>query len=192
MLPRTLAAISVLSLLSSLAPAQIDPLLDDPYADQEVAEEDGALYARLRYLEVPVGLQRGDLLRDDLEANDPLIPGDRLTTSEGRAELQLADGSLVRLDISTELALLSLHDSSNNLGYTTVLQLMIGNVIIRANPIDSNNERFQIDTNAASVFLLSQGLVRVGVRPNGDTVVAVLRGSAEVMAEGVSAIVRTG
>lgn len=160
---------------------------------QEVAEQEGAVYGRLRFFEGTITLRRDNDLMNDLVINDPLAPGDVFTTADdGRAEIQLADGSSVKLDYDTELVMQSLSDSSNQIENTTILQLGAGSIIVRADNMDSKEKRFQIDTDIASIFLLSDGLFRIDVRPDGTAVVSSRRGVAEVMAEDVSSLVRSG
>jgi hypothetical protein len=166
--------------------------LNDSY-QTDVAEQEGAVFGRLRYIEGDITLRRDDEITSDLVLNDPVTPGDMLTTGEsGRVEIQLADGSIVRLDGGSELVLQSLADSSSQIENTTILQLGSGSLIVRANDMDSNEKRFQIDTDTASVFLLSDGQFRIDIRPDGTTAVSSRRGAAEVMAQEVSSIVRSG
>ncbi|HZI92793.1 MAG TPA: DUF6600 domain-containing protein [Patescibacteria group bacterium] len=162
-------------------------------AQGQVAEQEGSVYGRLRFIEGGLTLKRDNEVYTDLVINDPLTPGDVVSTArEGRAELQLADGSSIKLDDDSELVLQSLSDSSNQIENTTILQLGRGSMIIRADNMDSKEKRFQIDTDGASIFLLSDGLFRIDVRADGTTVVSSRRGVAEVMSQEVSSLVRSG
>ena len=164
----------------------------DPYAEPETNPEDGSVYARIRHLEGAVSLRRDSQVRDDLTLNEPVVPGDQIDTADGRAEIQFSDGTLLRLDKGTSLVVRSLSDNANQIENSTILQLPAGSLIVRTDRIDSRMERFQIDTPAASVFVLSEGLFRVDVRADGPTVIASRGGAAEVMAQDVSNIVRSG
>ncbi len=196
--PRRVIGWSILPLFlaSPLAAQTPDQGSADPaiveYAD-ETAGQEGAVYGRLRYLEGAVTLRRDSVERSDLVINDPVLPGDVLTTlAEGRCEIQLADGSVLKLDNGTEVVLQSLSDSANQLENTTILQLGAGAIIIRAERMDTNQKRFQIDTDSASIFLLSEGIFRIDAIPGRSTAVLSRRGVAEVMAQDVSTMVRSG
>ena len=166
---------------------------DDYSLQQDVAEQEGAVFGRLRFIGGTVTLRRDNQITTDLVVNDPLAPGDVFATErDGRAEAQLADGSSLKLDYDTELVLQSLSDSTNQIENTTILQLGRGSMIIRADNMDSKEKRFQIDTDGASVFLLSDGLFRIDVRSDGSTVVTSRRGVAEVMSQEISSLVRSG
>ena len=164
-----------------------------PQLQPDIAEQEGAVYGRLRFAAGSVTLRRDNQVTTDLVVNDPLTPGDVFATQgDGRAEIQLADGSSVKLDYDTSLVLQSLSDSSNQIENTTILQLGFGSAIIRADNMDSKEKRFQIDTDGASVFLLSDGLFRIDVRQDGTTTVTSRRGVAEVMSQETSSLVRSG
>ena len=181
---------SVAFVLVSALPAPAQELVEQPGRD--IAEEDGAVYARVRYLEGPLSLRRGEEILSDIVANDPLAPGDVVSTGPGgRAEIQLADGSLLKLDLGTEVVLQAMADGSQ-IENTTIVQLGAGSIILRADEMDSNEKRFQVDTDAATVFLLSNGQFRIDARADGATVVSSRRGVAEVMAQEISTMVRSG
>lgn len=176
--------------LAGAPPALAQPA--EEYLEQGEAGEAGAAYGRLLYFDGPITVNRVAGFQDEPLVNDPLVPGDVMITGAGRAEIQLADGSLVTLDHDTELALLSLSDNMNLLENTTILQLASGSIILDAARMDSSEKRFQIDTDAASAFLLSDGLFRIDARPDGSTVIMSRRGVVEVLAQDVSTIVRSG
>src|SRR5882724_11638941 len=140
----------------------------------------GATYARLREFEGGISLKREDENASQdvhLEVNSPLIPGDQVWTGEdGRLEIQLADGSLLRLDRNSRLSLLNLADREGSFDDTTLLRLMNGSLYIRADNFDAHSRRFQIDTPAGSVFLLSGGSFRLDVGVDGVSTVASYRG----------------
>ncbi len=180
-------SVALLLTVFSLPVSAQDPILDD------TAGQEGAVYARLLYLEGPVTVQGSIGADSEPMPNDPVVPGDVVATGvDGRGEIQLADGSVLRLDFETELSLLSLSDITNQLENTTILQLARGSLILRAQQMDSNEKRFQIDTDGASIFLLSDGNFRIDVRPDGSTIVRSRGGVAEIMAQDVSTMLRSG
>lgn len=185
-----LTGLCVLALVGA-TPALAQGLDDYSFEENETGE--GAVYGRILYMEGPVTLNRVSGFQDDPVVNDPLVPGDSVITGPGsRAEIQLADGSILSLDLATEVVLLSLSDSTSEFENTTILQLISGSIIVEAAQMDMSEKRFQIDTDSASVFLLSDGLFRIDVRPDGSTVILSRRGVAEVLARDVSTIVRSG
>src|SRR5262249_44775632 len=74
----------------------------------------GATYARVRFLEGAMALYRTtDGVVADAGVNDPVIPGDRLVTEDGRSEIGLSDGSTLWLDRGTRLSVRNLADMDN-------------------------------------------------------------------------------
>jgi hypothetical protein len=175
--------------LSTSAVVPSEPVED---FDAEVAEEAGAMYGRLRHLEGAVTIRRGSEVLGDLVANEPLAPGDALVTGpDARAEIQLADGSMIRMDHDSELVLQSLPDGTGRIEDTTILQLASGSILVSAEAMDDAEKRFQIDTDTMSAFLLSEGIFRVDVEP-GVTWVRSRRGAAEVTSNEASTMLRSG
>ncbi len=159
--------------------------------DTDVVADEGAVYGRLRHLEGGLILRRGDEILEEVGVNEAIVPGDLVRTrSDARAEIQLADGTILRLDRDTELVLQTLPDG-RGIENGTILQLASGSVILQAVALESAEKKFQIDTDDASIFLLSDGTFRIDADP-GLTTVLSRRGSAEVMALEASAMLRSG
>jgi hypothetical protein len=158
--------------------------------------ESGAMYARLLYFEGGISLRRPaelNLPGSQVTPNTPLVPGDEIWTGQdGRAEVQLADGAILRLDTSARLSLLSLADLDGAFDDTTLLRLPNGSLYIRASSFDAQRRRFQIDTPAGSIFLLSEGIFRVDVTSGGAATISSFRGVAEILTEGTSVIAHSG
>jgi uncharacterized protein DUF6600/FecR-like protein len=159
-----------------------------------LAEEDedlGSTFARVRYAEGVLNLesaQEGEITEAGL--NSPLAPGDTLQAESGRAEIALADGSVIWLEEGTRLTLRSLTDINNRYERSNVLALGNGSLRIEAAE-PGRDEVFRIDTEAGSVYLLSGGSIRIDAE-EGTTTVSSLRGVAEVSGDAGSALVRTG
>ena len=172
----------------SLAFAQAnDP---DGYGD---GYQSGA-YGRVRSAD-----QGGTILRADGEGsesdratvNAPLFPGDLLRTDAGqRVEVQLAGGSMVRIDSESELVFQSLPNPSAKFQDNTILVLRSG--VIRVTSRLGENEEFRIDTPDAAVYLNGEGEFRVAAGDRNGTRVASLRGVAEVVGNDASVLVRGG
>jgi len=135
------------------------------------------------------GEQAGETLQADI--NSPIFAGDTLFTKPGdRAEVQLASGTLVRLDADTAVTFAALPDPYANIADNAILKLSRGSVrIVGRAPSDSD---FRIDAPAASAFLMGDVDVRVDVLDGGAVRVVSRRGVAEVVGAGSSVIVRGG
>ncbi|HXI04309.1 MAG TPA: FecR family protein, partial [Candidatus Saccharimonadales bacterium] len=168
----------------------------DIQGEPEDAADTGAVYARLLYLEGGISLRRSAELQtpgSELTANAPLVPGDEIWTgSDGRVEIQMAEGSIVRLSENARLSLMNLADVNGSFDTTNLLRLLNGSLYIHAENFDARQRRFQIDTPAGSVFLLSEGIFRIDVTASGATTVASFRGVAEVLAQESSVMAHSG
>src|SRR5262245_39092681 len=157
---------------------------DDPEA--------GSVYARVRYLEGSMVLQRSDdgqVVQATI--NDPVVPGDRLTTEDGRAEIGLSDGSTVWVDRDTRLDVRSLADLDNRYESSNLLALEDGVLRIDAVDTDNKSRTFRVDSEAGSVYLLSGGVFRIEIRQGVATVYS-FRGVAELSGDEGSVLVRSG
>ena len=124
-----------------------------------------------------------DATAEDAGPNTPLLPGDRIRTEAGRAELLFGDGSVVHLDEYTSVDLLS----------ESLLRLLGGRVAVVAG--SGLAGQLQVDAAAASVRVLSAGEYRVSLLPRGDAndlELAVIRGSAELIGDTDSLTLRAG
>lgn len=164
---------------------------DDPeaYGDDYQAGD----YGRLRYLEGGATIVRadGEDVDDRAASNAPLFPGDRIRTGrDQRVEIQLAGGTVVRLDRETELTLQSLPRPYAKYRDNTVILLDRG--VVRVDARIDDKDEFRIDAPAGSVYLLGDGDFRVEADPSGRLRVFSRRGVAEVVGEGGSVLVRGG
>lgn len=153
-------------------------------------------FGRLRYLERGVTVERapdteGRSGEEEGQINAPIFPGDALRTGrDQRVEVQLADGSLLRLDRGSRLTLQSLPDPYAKYRDNTVLRLDRGTAQVL--PRIHGEEEFRVDTPSASIYLLGEGEFRIDVEDAGATRVVSRRGVAEVSAEEASVLVRAG
>ena len=161
----------------------------------EPAGEIGALYARIRYLEGPILVigDEGERSGDLLGVNAPILPRDGILTREGRVEVQLADGSLLRLGRHSRLEARVLSDLANQLESRTWFLQSAGRTYLYVEGIGDGDEVFRLDTPTTSIYFLTRGIFRIDVAEgDGSTVVSSHSGVAEVVAEGVSVLVRSG
>ena len=156
----------------------------------------GGDFGRLSYQENGVTIRRASTESDpSLERvaglNAPIFPGDGLMTAfDQRAEVQLAGGSLVRVDRASDLTFLALPDPYAEIVDNSILQLQQGTIRVQA--LLSDDSEFRIDTPSASIFLLGDSDVRIEADEDGSTRIASRRGVVEVSANGGSVLVRGG
>src|SRR5260221_2446084 len=155
-------------------------------------QDRGSTYARVRYLEGGLTVQstgQGEVV--EAVANTPVVPGDSAWTGDGRAEIELADGSLLSLDAGTRIDVRNLADLENRYEKTTLIALEQGSLRIDASESSSSDKVFQIDTEGGSVYLLSGGAFRIDAEGSVCTV-SQMRGGAELSGDGGSVLVRRG
>lgn len=117
----------------------------------------------------------------------PIVPGDRVRTERGRAELIFPDGSALDLD----------EFSTIELEAPTLLRMTSGRLLLFA--AGSNNPssavQFQIDTPVASAQTDGPGKYRVSILGNpsaAQTEMAVVRGAGALVTEVGSVALRSG
>ena len=187
------SAAKILPILATVLLAA-GPLLaqqDEAYGDDYEPGD----YARVRYHENGVLILRADQKPGASGASDvnaPVLPGDTVVTGvDQRVELQLAGGTVIRMDRASRLAILALPSPYSKLEDSAVLQLVEGTIRIAAR-LDEGLE-FRVDTPSAAVYILStDGDFRIEAALDGRTLVSSWRGVAEVVSEGGSVLVRAG
>jgi len=105
-----------------------------------------APFGRVLYQEGNVEAHRGTALPETLDVNFPLFAGDAIETDGGqRLEIQLPDGSRVRIDRLTSV---SVDDFASSGGGTSVLAVSEGHVQVLLRTA-RGGEAFRVDTPAA-------------------------------------------
>ena len=120
--------------------------------------------------------------REPAVANTPLVLGDQLATSDGRAEVLLGDGSALHLDAQTTL----------DFNGDSVVRLLTGRLIVFA---EGGAANLQVDTAPASVRVPSSAEVHLALFADGGQTmlhVAVVRGIADVDSGGTTVPVQAG
>lgn len=120
----------------------------------------------------------------DAAAGVPFVPGDRLRTEAGRAEILFPDGSSLDLDEFTAVELLS----------PTLVRMTTGRVLLRVTGVENPSAavRYQIDTPVASATTDGPGEFRVTIFSGPEAELAVLRGFAALSTERGTTPVRAG
>ncbi len=155
-------------------------------------QDRGSTYARVRYVDGGLTVQstgEGEVVA--AVVNTPVVPGDSAWTDDGRAEIELADGSVLRLDAGSRIDVRNLADLGNRYEKTTLIALQQGSLRIDAPEPSSSDKVFQIDSEGGSVYLLSGGSFRIDAEGSVCTVSS-LRGVAELSGDGGSVLVRSG
>lgn len=163
---------------------------EDPYDDYQAGD-----FGRIRYEEHGVSVVRGTESSPgptaEASVNAPVFPGDSIRTDlDQRTEIQLAGGTLVRVDHGTQLTFQSLPDPYADYVDNAVLKLASG--VIQVSATLDGKEEFRIDTPDASIYLLGDGDFRIEVDDRGETRVFSRRGVAEVVGDGGSVLLRGG
>jgi hypothetical protein len=118
--------------------------------------------------------------------NTPLDEGDAVWCPEGtKAEIQLSDGTLIRMDSDSQLDLLS-----NEEGFTH-LHLANGKLYVRTAQNSAKNS-LQIDADDTTVLPEARTRFRIDMLSNSQEDVAIFKGSAYVEGGGNRTKVRAG
>ena len=171
------------------------PQADQPYPDDQQGSgrtpseqqlETDAGVARASFIHGDVSMQRGD--NNDVSAvtlNTPLMSGDRVSTGgDSRGELQLDFANILRLDSNSESNLATLTRSR--------IQVQIAQGLANYSMLKGSDADVEIDTPNVSIHPLREGRYRIEVNPNGDTMIAVRDGEAEVSTSQGSTRVQKG
>jgi len=126
------------------------------------ADENDVQVARVSYTGGEVSYQRGDSDGwNALGVNTPLVTGDSLyTADDGRAEVHLGSGNVLRLDTGTQVDLLSDTRDLAQLG------LRSGYLSLRARSVPESGT-LEIDTPSGAATVLEPGLYRVELAEDG-------------------------
>ncbi len=183
---------TLLLLVCAALPAIATPDEDEELRRSSSDTEVVPAFARVRYLDGNASAIRDDGTADDLAPNMPIYTGDRLDTQAGgRVEMQLPDGTVVRVDSDTKIELYDLLDPSFRNPSPTLLGISTGVL-----QVDLDNARdgeaLRIDTPAASIYVLDRGSFRIDVDRNDLVRISVERGRVEVAGERDSVIVSSG
>jgi hypothetical protein len=147
-----------------------------PAADPEIQQT----VARISLLAGGVSFSRGDDPEDwqPPDLNVPMTLGDRVWTGDdGRVELQVHGGSVVRLASRTDLEALNLTGSMKQ------FSLSLGTASFQVRRLN-DDEVFEVDTPNAAVTFERPGDYRVDVDNDGSSRIQVRRGRALAAAGG--------
>jgi hypothetical protein len=118
--------------------------------------------------------------------NTPLDEGDVLWVPSGsRSEIQLADGTVIRVDGGSQLDLIAIEDGFSH------LHLASGRLYIRT-PQKAGKNSLQIDADDTTVLPDTRTRLRIDMLPNSQEDVSIFKGSAYVEGNGNRTKVRAG
>jgi hypothetical protein len=118
--------------------------------------------------------------------NTPLDEGDALWVSAGsKAEIQIADGSIIRVDGDSQLDLIAIEENF------THLHLASGRLYLRT-ALKTANNSLQIDADDTTVLPDARTRLRIDMLANRQEDVSIFKGSAYVEGNGNRTRVRAG
>ncbi|MFQ6070056.1 MAG: DUF6600 domain-containing protein [Candidatus Aminicenantales bacterium] len=137
-------------------------------------------FARLSYVSGKTFIQRASELGfEEGVVNMPIAEGDRLGTTEGRAEVYLGKRNYVWLDNQTKIDFLNLPKKGSDLSR---FRIWSGNVCFSIQFLEKE-KNFEIHTTDVSIYVLEKGLYRIDVRENRETEIFVFEGLLEAAGE---------
>lgn len=144
-------------------------------------------FARLSYINGNTYVQRAsDLGYEEGVVNTPIGEGDRLGTTNGRAEIYLGNKNYIRLDENTKIDFLNL--PKRDAGLIRVRN-WAGNIYLDVNFLEKEKS-IEILTTDATFYILDKGLYRIDVRENKETEILVFQGVVEAAGEDGSVLVK--
>jgi hypothetical protein len=146
-------------------------------------------YARLSCIDGRIFLQRAsDLAYEEATINTPISEGDRLGTTDGRAEISFGDIKFARLDNNTKIDIQTLPQDGSSL---IRLRHWSGNLYLDLGSLDKE-KNVELLTPKATFYFLEKGLYRIDVGDDGRTEILVFEGLVEAAAEDGSILVKDG
>lgn len=130
----------------------------------------------------PVVMREGEEQLEVAVLNFPLVPGDIIRTTESRrCEIQFDTGTIIRLDLNTELKIETiLAKSLSSSNEISNLLLNKGEVYVMYKKYN-NPEIFQVMTSNSAVRLSHNTVALIGIREDGSTDIKVKYGKANVL-----------
>lgn len=138
-----------------------------------VAPNDSGV-ARVSFIHGDVTMQRGDSGDfSSVSLNTPLVGGDKVATGEAsRTELQLDYANILRLDQNAQATIATLDRNR--------IQIQVGQGLAAYSVLKGSRADVEIDTPNVSVHPTREGRYRIQVDSDGETLVTVNDGEAQV------------
>lgn len=154
-------------------PPAEQPPSDMPSGEQPAQTDQGV--ARISYIHGDVSTVRGDSDTSSAATlNQPVVTGDKVSTgNDGRTELQLDFADVLRLAPNSQVNIATLTKKN--------IQIQLAQGMLDYSVYKDGEAEPEIDTPNVSVHPAHHdGVFRVEVRPDGDTVVIVRKGEAQI------------
>jgi hypothetical protein len=182
-------AIPILVLFAVIPAAAQAPPVPEPApapGSGEAGNDNSHGVARVSFIHGDVTMQRGD--SGDFSAvtlNTPLMTGDKVATGEAsRTELQLDYANILRLDQNAQASLATLENNR--------IQVQVSQGLAFYSVLKGSQAGVEIDTPNVSIHPTREGRYRVQVNSDGDSLVTVNDGEAQVSTSEGSTIVKRG
>ncbi len=154
---------------------------------QEDTQYTNETVARVSHLTGKIFVQRAsDLGFEEGALNMPISEGDRVGTTEGRAEIHFGRANYLRLDDNTKLDILNLPKREDDI---TRIRIWSGNVFLTVGTL-RKEKGIEIHTADSSFYILDKGVYRIDVRENRDSEILVFQGLVEAAGEEGSVLVK--
>jgi len=143
--------------------------------------------ARLSHITGNTYIQKAtDLGYEEGVVNMPISEGDRVGTTDGRAEIFLGQGNYIRLDNNTKIDFERLPKRDDRLFQ---FQVWSGNIYLSIGTLE-NEKDIEIHSSDVSMYVLDIGLYRIDVRSNVETEIFVFNGLVEAAGESGSMLIK--
>ena len=165
-------------------PAPTPPQGADQSAEVRYTNES---VARVSFVSGKAFVQRAsDLGFEEAGLNMPVSEGDRIGTSDGRAEVHFGRANYLRLDNDTKVDVLNLPKKDDDIAR---IRVWSGDIFLVVGTL-KNEKSIEVHTADASFYVLERGVYRIGVRENRDTVIEVHKGLIEAAGETGSTLLK--
>lgn len=144
-------------------------------------------FARLSFISGNTYIQRAaDLGYEEGQVNMPITEGDRIGTTDGRAEIYIGNKNYVRLDKNTKVDFLNLPKKDAGL---VRVRHWAGNIYLDIDSLEKE-KAVEVLTADATFYVLDKGLYRINVKENKETEILVFSGMVEASGEEGSMLVK--
>ena len=133
-------------------------------------------FARLSFISGNTYIQRAaDLAYEEGQVNMAVAEGDRIGTTDGRAEIYLGKKNYVRLDQNAKIDFLVLPKKDTGL---IRLREWAGNLYLDVRDLEKEKS-IEVLTSDATFYILDNGLYRIDVKEDKETEILVFSGMVE-------------
>ncbi len=154
-------------------PSGADPAKDDPARDDPAKSERGV--GRISMIHGDVSIQRGGSSTWSAAVlNQPVLNGNKVSTGkDSRAEVQLDHANILRLGPNAQA---TMADFTRE-----YIQIKVGQGMASYSVFEEGEAEPEIDTpNVALHPVREDGVFRIEVRPDGDSIIIARKGEAEI------------